>query len=143
VFIETPIQQDPQRFITRNSAFVIAASEIAIDDNKKIVRLTDPSILNGAQSQGEIKRWIDSEYGEQGLFDKEEPPFFVRAEIIVDPDSDPIVETAERLKMSFMESRLRAWDSCAGCLWGGARNEFLQACRPCRSAEAKAEQIGG
>lgn len=92
--IETTIQQEPQRFITRNSGFVIAASDILVDDNKKTIRLEDPSILNGAQSQGEIKRWIKTEYGEEGLFDREDPPFFVRAEIIVDSDSAEVVETA-------------------------------------------------
>jgi hypothetical protein len=92
--IETTIEQEPQRFITRNSGFVIAASDIHIDDNKKIVRLTDASILNGAQSQGEIKRWIEAHYEEQPLFEGEDPPFFVRAEIIVDPDPEEVVETA-------------------------------------------------
>jgi hypothetical protein len=94
--IETTIQQEPQRFITRNSGFVIAASDIEVhDDNKdKFVRLKDPSILNGAQSQGEIKRWVTSQYGEEANFDGEEPPFFVRAEIIVDPDPAEVVETA-------------------------------------------------
>ena len=92
--IETTIQQEPQRFITRNSGFVIAASDIDIDDNRKTARLVDPSILNGAQSQGEIKRWINSEYGEEPSFDGENPPFFVRAEIIVDPDPAEVVETA-------------------------------------------------
>src|SRR5436305_14948497 len=33
-------------------------------------------------------------YTEETLFDTEEPPFFVRAEIIVDPDPDQVVETA-------------------------------------------------
>jgi hypothetical protein len=92
--IETTIRHEPQRFITRNSGFVIAASDIDVDDNKKTARLTDASILNGAQSQGEIKRWIVDEYGEDADFSKEEPPFFVRAEIIVDTDPDEVVETA-------------------------------------------------
>jgi len=92
--IETTIQQEPQRFITRNSGFVIAAADIEVDDNKKKVRLSDASILNGAQSQGEIKRWLANQYGEEALFDGEEPPFFVRAEIIVDPDASEVVETA-------------------------------------------------
>src|SRR5258708_6824150 len=63
--IRITIQNEPQRFITRNSGFVIAASEIEVDDNKKVVHLTDPSILNGAQSQGEIKRWFDETFGDE------------------------------------------------------------------------------
>jgi hypothetical protein len=67
---------------------------MAVDDNKKIATLTDPSILNGAQSQGEIRRWIQANFDEGAVSAVEESPFFVRAEVIVDPDSDEVVETA-------------------------------------------------
>ena len=60
--IETTIRALPERFITRNSGFVIHATAIEIDDNKKKVRLREPSIINGAQSQGEIKRWFEETY---------------------------------------------------------------------------------
>lgn len=92
--IRNTIETEPQRFITRNSGFVIGAVDIDVDDNKKIVRLTDPSILNGAQSQGEVRRWVQETYGDEGLYGSEETPFFVRAEIIVDSDTKEVVETA-------------------------------------------------
>lgn len=92
--IRNTIQTEAQRFITRNSGFVISASDIDVDDAKKIVRLRDPSILNGAQSQGEIRRWYLETFGEEAPKDLEEPPFYVRAEIIVDPDASEVVETA-------------------------------------------------
>lgn len=92
--IENTIETEPARFITRNSGFVIAASEADVDDGKKIIRLFDASIINGAQSQGEIRRWVEEQYGEDGPEDDDEAPFYVRAEIIVDPDGDEIVETA-------------------------------------------------
>jgi hypothetical protein len=92
--IQNTIQTEPQRFITRNSGFVIGAIDIDIDDNKKIVQLKDPSILNGAQSQGEIRRWIQENYGDETPEAGEETPFFVRAEIIVDSDPTEVVETA-------------------------------------------------
>jgi hypothetical protein len=92
--IENTIKTEPQRFITRNSGFVIAATAIEVDDNKKIIRLREPSIINGAQSQGEIRRWVEESFAD-GLPDAmEDPPFFVRAEIVVDPDPDEVVETA-------------------------------------------------
>ncbi len=91
--IENTIKTEPERFITRNSGFVIAAADIEIDDNKKTVRLSEPSIINGAQSQGEIKRWAEETYGNE-LPEGEESPFFVRAEIIVDEDEFEVVETA-------------------------------------------------
>ncbi len=92
--IRNTIQTEPQRFITRNSGFVIGASDIDVDDNRKTIRLTDPSILNGAQSQGEIRQWVREFYGEDFKPNGEEVPFFVRAEIIVDSDSEEVVETA-------------------------------------------------
>ena len=92
--IENTIKTEPQRFITRNSGFVIAAVDIDIDDNKKIIRLKEPSIINGAQSQGEIERWVQETYGDEEPDPSEDPPFFVRAEIIVDPDTSEVVETA-------------------------------------------------
>jgi AIPR protein len=91
--IENTIRTEPERFITRNSGFVIAAAEIDVDDNKKTIRLKEPSIINGAQSRGEIARWVEEAYGDDYDPD-EEPPFFVRAEIIVDPDPNEVVETA-------------------------------------------------
>lgn len=92
--IEYTIETEPSRFITRNSGFVIAASDADLDDTKKTIRLYDASIINGAQSQGEIRRWIEKEYGEDGPSEDEDVPFYVRAEIIVDPDGSEIVETA-------------------------------------------------
>src|SRR6185437_12903744 len=85
--IENTIRTEPERFITRNSGFVIAASAIEVDDNKKTIRLTEPSIINGAQSRGEIERWVDETYGEEYDVSDEETPFYVRAEVIVDPDA--------------------------------------------------------
>jgi hypothetical protein len=92
--IRRTIESEPTRFITRNIGFVIGALGIEIDDNKKCVRLRDPSILNGAQSQGEIRRWFADAYENQDVGEIDEIPFFVRAEIIVDPDPAEVVETA-------------------------------------------------
>lgn len=94
--IKYTIDTEPSRFITRNSGFVISASDIEVDDNKKILALDEPSIINGAQSQGEIRKWISENYGTLDAveLDEYEPPFHVRAEIVVDPDPSEVVETA-------------------------------------------------
>jgi AIPR protein len=92
--IRETIDTDPQRFITRNSGFVITASSVAVDDNARKVSLVDANVINGAQSQGEIRALYD-ELVEAGRWsEKEEPPFYVRATIIVDEDDDEIIETA-------------------------------------------------
>ncbi|OFW28183.1 MAG: hypothetical protein A3H97_02555 [Acidobacteria bacterium RIFCSPLOWO2_02_FULL_65_29] len=92
--IRDTILQEPERFITRNSGFVITASGIDVDDNKKAMKLKDPSIINGAQSQGEVRQIIDEQFANEGEWDLQNPPFFVRAEIIVDTDEDEVTETA-------------------------------------------------
>ncbi|MCA9306680.1 MAG: AIPR family protein [Phycisphaerales bacterium] len=92
--IRSTIERSPERFITRNSGFVVGCSDVEIDDHKKVMRLKHPSILNGAQSQGEIKRWIEDTYGADGPAKDEETPFFVRLEVIADPDERQVVETA-------------------------------------------------
>lgn len=91
--IRSTIQTEPRRFITRNSGFVVAASDISIDDTAKKVVLSDASILNGSQSQGEIRGWINEVYGAE-VEDDADVPFYVRVEIIVDPDPAEVVETA-------------------------------------------------
>ncbi|PRY57151.1 AIPR protein [Knoellia remsis] len=92
--IRNTILTEPQRFITRNSGFAISASDIKVDDEAKIVTLTNGSILNGAQTQGEIKRWIRELYPDGIEELASQAPFYVRAEIIVDPDDQEVVETA-------------------------------------------------
>ena len=54
--IRSTIETEPRRFITRNSGYVISASDIDIDDAKKTIKLTEASVINGAQSQGETRR---------------------------------------------------------------------------------------
>lgn len=92
--IRNTIESVPGRFITRNSGFVIAASWAQIDDDNKVIRLRDASIINGAQSQGEIRRWVQETFGADVPENTSEPPFYVRVEIVVDPDTKEIVETA-------------------------------------------------
>ncbi len=90
--IERTIVEYPDRFINRNSGLTVTCSKIQVDDNSKVARLTDASIINGAQTQGEIKRVFDElqEYEE----DSGDLGFHVRLEINVDPDHQSVVETA-------------------------------------------------
>jgi hypothetical protein len=92
--IRGTILSEPERFITRNSGFVITASAIEVNDDKKRVKLIEPSIINGAQSQGEVGRYIRESYEDKDDWDLEDPPFYVRAEIIVDPEDNEVTETA-------------------------------------------------
>jgi AIPR protein len=85
--IENTIQELPDRFINRNSGITITCTNCNVDDTKKIARLENASIINGAQTQGELKRYFASENGEGA-------DFMVRAEIVMEPMRDQIVEIA-------------------------------------------------
>jgi hypothetical protein len=83
---------EPDRFINRNSGITITCSSLELDDKLKTVTLSDASIINGAQTQGEIIRYLkeieedEDEWAEAG--------FHVRVEINIDPSHASIVETA-------------------------------------------------
>jgi hypothetical protein len=85
--IENTIRELPDRFINRNSGITITCTDCEVDDTKKVARLTNASIINGAQTQGELKRYFEADDGEAA-------EFMVRAEIIMEPLHDQIVEIA-------------------------------------------------
>jgi hypothetical protein len=92
--IRKTILEVPERFIVRNSGFVVTASDIKVDDDAKVVTLVDPSIINGAQSQGEIRRYFEEITDPDNPREPQENPFFVRATFIIDQDQDEVMETA-------------------------------------------------
>lgn len=86
--IEATILEQPDRFINRNSGVTITCTDCKIDDSKRMAHLTNASIINGAQTQGELKRYFAS------LEDDDNTDFPVRAEIIMEPQHEQIVEVA-------------------------------------------------
>jgi hypothetical protein len=85
--IAKAISEVPDRFINRNSGLTITCTSCEVDDTKRLARLTNGSIINGAQTQGEIRRYFDNN-GEDAV------DFLVRVEIIMEPERDEIVEIA-------------------------------------------------
>ena len=77
------VRDEPDRFSQLNSGFLIGASSISIDDAKKIAMLHSASLNGGAQSQGEIKLYLDkcAESGETPV------EFAVRCELSIEPDN--------------------------------------------------------
>ena len=84
--IANTIEELPDRFINRNSGITITCTDCDIDDAKRIATLRNASIINGAQTQGELRRYFERE--------SEATNFMVRAEIIMEPQHDQIVEIA-------------------------------------------------
>jgi hypothetical protein len=81
--IAKTIKENPDRFSQLNSGFLIGASRIIVDDNKRIATLRHASVNNGAQSQGEIRRYFEK-CAENGETPNE---FAVRCELSIEPES--------------------------------------------------------
>ena len=92
--IRETIETLPQRFIIRNSGFVATATNIEVDDKNSRVTLFDASIINGAQSQGEVRRYVAEITDPANNGSPAENPFYVRLFVIVDDDQSEVVETA-------------------------------------------------
>jgi hypothetical protein len=57
--IEATLKGSPDRFIQYNGGLTISCTDIEVKDNEKSAFVTNGSILNGAQTQGEIRRLLD------------------------------------------------------------------------------------
>src|SRR5258708_37477603 len=53
------LRERSDRFIQLSSGITVAVSNIEVDDGKKVVTVTDGSIINGAQTQGEIRLFLE------------------------------------------------------------------------------------
>ncbi len=73
-----------------NSGIVIVAREFEIDEKNKSVRLFEPSIINGSQTQGVIKDFVN----ERKLNNEPIPTIHVKFEIIITKDENLIGETS-------------------------------------------------
>lgn len=81
--IEDTIKNKCDRFSQLNSGFLIGASKAKLNDSEKYLMIWDASVNNGAQSQGEIKRYFE----ECAEGEVEPNHFSIRAEISVEPDA--------------------------------------------------------
>lgn len=84
--IRKTLKDYPDRFSVLNGGMVIVARGAEIDDRNKVMILDKPSIINGSQTQGELRRFFDSFDGDPGF----EPS--LKYELIVTDDDDLIAE---------------------------------------------------
>jgi len=88
--IEDTLVNNPQSFSVLNSGIVLVARDCQIGEKEKLLVMTEPSIVNGSQTQGVIRDFY------KGL-GREEPSaqtFHVKFEIIVTDDEDLIAEVS-------------------------------------------------
>src|SRR5712692_9382922 len=93
--IEATLKERPDRFIQYNGGLTISCSDIEVKDNEKLALVTDGSIMNGAQTQGEIRRFLDGLQAEASNDEKAEiPEANARVEFVVEPDETQVTEIA-------------------------------------------------
>jgi AIPR protein/NusA N-terminal domain len=83
--IRKTLADHPDQFSILNGGMVIVARGAEVDDKRKVLILKRPSIINGSQTQGELRR-----YFEKRSQDDNEPS--VKFELIVTTDDDLIAE---------------------------------------------------
>jgi hypothetical protein len=86
--IEQTLKETPHNFSVLNSGVVVVARECEIDEKNKVLRLSRPSIINGSQTQGVIREFLESQNG--GLLQEEIP--HIKFELIVTEEDDLIAE---------------------------------------------------
>lgn len=88
--IQDTLENYPYNFPVLNGGVVIVARAYQVDEKSKRLILTNPSIINGAQTQGVLQDFYNS------LQDSEDesPVVYVTYELIVTEDEDLISETS-------------------------------------------------
>jgi hypothetical protein len=94
--IEATLSCRSDRFIQYNGGLTISCSDIEVKDNEKLALVMNGSILNGAQTQGEIRRFLEGLSAEASSDDEkaEVPEVNARVEFVVEPDEMQITEIA-------------------------------------------------
>lgn len=84
--IRKTLQDQPDQFSVLNSGMVIVARGATVDDKAKLIQLERPSIINGSQTQGELRRYFERANGNPEVVPN------IKFEIIVTSDVDLIAE---------------------------------------------------
>lgn len=84
--IRKTLQDQPDQFSILNGGMVIVARSAIVDDKGKAIALKQPSIINGSQTQGELKRFFEKSNGNPEVIPS------IKFEIIVCDDDDLIAE---------------------------------------------------
>ena len=84
--IRKTLDDHPDQFSILNGGMVIVARGATVDDKQRVIHLDRPSIINGSQTQGELKRYFDQTKPEPDAIPN------VKFELIVTDDDNLIAE---------------------------------------------------
>ncbi len=88
--IRETLDSEPHNFSVKNGGVTIVAHDYEIDEKKKTMRLLNPSIINGSQTQGVLRDYY-RDMEESGITP---PPIHVTFELIVTDDERLIADTS-------------------------------------------------
>ena len=86
--IRKTLEDHPDQFSILNGGMVIVARAAEVDDKRRVLILNRPSIINGSQTQDELRRYFEK--GGPDAQDLYEPS--IKFELIVTKDNDLIAE---------------------------------------------------
>jgi hypothetical protein len=90
IAIRDTLENNPDKFSVLNGGVVIVARDYELDESKKILRLKNPSIINGAQTQGVVRDFFhDCE--RSGVTP---PEIHITFQVLVTDDEALIAETS-------------------------------------------------
>jgi hypothetical protein len=84
--IRKTLRDQPDQFSILNGGMVIVAHGAVVDDKERTMKLVRPSIINGSQTQGELRRFFAQHAGAPEYVPS------IRFEVIVTNDDDLIAE---------------------------------------------------
>lgn len=84
--IRKTLSDTPDQFSILNGGMVLVARSAIVDDKEKTIRLVKPSIINGSQTQGELKRYFKCSHDNGDLIPS------IKYELIITDDDDLIAE---------------------------------------------------
>jgi hypothetical protein len=88
--IRETLETTPHEFSVLNGGVVIVARDYEVDEKKKVLRLLQPNIINGSQTQGVLRDYYESKK-KRG---EELPNIHITFELIVTEDDDLIAKTS-------------------------------------------------
>jgi hypothetical protein len=88
--IRQTLESKPEIFSILNGGLVIVAHSHEVDEQKKVLYLTQPSIINGSQTQGVLRDFFEKLESDR----ENSPSIHVKYELIVTEDEDLIGEVS-------------------------------------------------
>lgn len=84
--IQETLQERPDSFSVLNGGIVIVARDSNVDEKRKLLQLTKPSIINGSQTQGVVRDFLEK------ASDSVAADIHIKFELIVTTDDDLIAD---------------------------------------------------